>query len=770
MASLTNILVGIAEIAIGAFLLATGIGGGLGAKLLLAGTLTLVTSFMNAPSGRNGFSSSPTYSFANLGNAQFEGSPCPVVYGEHKIKPGIISVCLVQSGTTQELRILCLLGIGESRGLATIGSGSSLVSQIRLNDVPIEQFSGATWEERKGTSSQTVITGFNETGQQYTAGTRLENTQKHVHEMKGAADAVALQLQYAGFFAIGNSGKPGAASSLLKVEYKPYGAGDGSYAAFPVTTEDGPNWAKPVGSGGAGMWETWSSYFGNPSTTLGLISLLRFDGKNGRPPRGRYTIRVTGNGPAKSNATNTPTLQSLIEVNNDGRAYPGFALLGIKIPASAQINGIPTISCVFGGRLVLDPRTGLTAWSDNPVLCVRDLVTNTQYGNKTAASKLPSAVWNAAADICDQSITPVAGGSAEARHRLDYVVDAQSPIADHAKQMLDTCDMTLCEVDRKVYIVADAAKATATAFDGRATRTVADRILNGGGIRDDGNRSTLIAHSLELSQRFTKVQLQYIDRNRDWQPRVVTIFDQYVNIGAVAGGTFGVGRKIKGTTSKAIGRLTASYVNGARYLTFTQDDGAAPFVTGETITDVTSGASATSSSAPYTLSPERQLDIQMYGITRRSQAVRRARKLLNDARSRTTFASWGGFLGDLNLLPGEVPTVSADHLPWTAKPFLLLKTSCDGQGFAAFEAREYMADVYEDNVDTTQVDALAFVPGGAVPPGLRAPTDAVPSSSGSSSNAASNPATSTGKSADSKPFGGVSVLSVSVSQAAAVSK
>jgi hypothetical protein len=769
VASLSNILIGIAEIAIGAFLLATGVGGGIGVKLLLAGTLTLITSFMGAPAGRNGLSSSATYSFANLGNAQSEGSPVTVLYGEHKIKPGIISVALVQSGTTQKLRLLCLLGCGPIFGLSTLGSGSSLISQIRLNDVPLEQFTGATWDQRTGTPDQTVIPGFNETGAQYGAGTRLENTQKHVHDMKAAADAVVLDLAYAGFFAVGSTGKPGAASSLLKIEYKPVTSGDGSYSAFPVTTEDGTAWTKPSG-GAAGMWETWSDRFGNPSTSLGLLTLLRFDGKNGRPPRGRYTIRVTGNGPAKTNATNTPTLQSVIEVNNDGRTYAGFALLGIEVPASAQLNGIPTISCVVKGRLVLDPRTGLTAWSDNPVLCVRDLITNTSYGNKTAESKLPAAAWNAAADICDQQVTPVAGGSAEARHRLDYVVDTQSPISDHAKQMLDTCDMTLCEVDRKVYVVTDSAKATATAFDGRATRTVADRIANGGGIRDDSTRSTLVASSLELSQRYTKIQLQYVDRNRDWQPRVVTIFDQYINVGAVAGGTFGVGNKIKGTTSKAVGRLTASYVNGARYLTFTQDDSATPFVTGETVTDLTSGASATTSSAPYTLAPERQLDIQMYGITRRSQAIRRARKMLNDCRSRTTFATWGGFIGDLNLLPGEVPTISADHLPWTARPFLLLQTGCDAQGFATFHGREYVADVYQDNVDTTQVDALAFIPGGSVPPGLRAPSDSVPSSSGSSSNASNAPSTSTGKSADSKPFGSVSVLSVSVSQAGAVAK
>lgn len=39
-------------------------------------------------------------------------------------------------------------------------------------------------------------------------------------------------------------------------------------------------------------------------------------------------------------------------------------------------NGVPSVSAVIKGKKVYDPRTGLTAWSDNTALCLRDYLIN----------------------------------------------------------------------------------------------------------------------------------------------------------------------------------------------------------------------------------------------------------------------------------------------------------------------------------------------------------------------------------------------------------
>ena len=39
-------------------------------------------------------------------------------------------------------------------------------------------------------------------------------------------------------------------------------------------------------------------------------------------------------------------------------------------------NGVPELTAVIKGKKVYDPRTGTTAWSDNPALCIRDYLTH----------------------------------------------------------------------------------------------------------------------------------------------------------------------------------------------------------------------------------------------------------------------------------------------------------------------------------------------------------------------------------------------------------
>lgn len=721
--NLQSIIVGAIEVIAGAFLLATGIGSGLGAKLLLAGTLTLISAFMGARTGRGGFSTSPTYGWDNLGNAAYEGSPVPVIYGEHLVRPGIVSTNLRVEAGVQVLYLLCLIGAGEIHS----------ISQVRLNDVPIESFAGASADTTTalGTQSQGVIPGFNETGRQYPAGTHLDLAESHVHEMRGEADAVAINLVWQGGLQhYSTKGDLADTNSIVEVYAKAYGAPDSAYQPISPSTLDKP-WERKNNK--AGTWSVW----GRSTTAVRKQILLRLDGKKDGSEthlaRGRYVIKVVGGIAQKSGDSHIPDVASIVELSNDNRTYAGFAMMGLRLPASAQLNGIPKIECVVKGRKVYDPRDASTAWSDNPVLCVRDLLTNTWYGLGVAESKLDATSWEAAADACDATITPAAGGSAEAKWRLDYVLDVQSPGVDHLQQMLAGCRMTLSDLNRKVYVVHDTTGASARTFEGR-TASIASGRAN---IRDEGDagdrRSTLRASSLELSQRWSRVRVQYIDRNRAWQQRVVEVFDTYINIGAVTVASFGVGNKIKGQTSGAIGRLTHGYANGAAFLTYTQDDGATAFQSGEVIKDLTTGATATASSAPYTLSTDRPLEIQLYGVTRRTQALREGRKALNDARSRTVFSTWGGFLGDLDLLPGGVVAVAADHLPWTGKLFTLLSVGFDADGLAVFNAREYDADVYSDNVDTSQVDSLQFQPGGSVPPGLRDP--ATPSDGGSTANA-----------------------------------
>src|SRR5688500_1479136 len=60
----------------------------------------------------------------------------------------------------------------------------------------------------------------------------------------------------------------------------------------------------------------------------------------------------------------------------------GCAKLAVRLKYSTTLfpNGVPNVSCSVRGKKVYDPRTGLTEWSDNSALCIRDYLSNTTYG------------------------------------------------------------------------------------------------------------------------------------------------------------------------------------------------------------------------------------------------------------------------------------------------------------------------------------------------------------------------------------------------------
>jgi len=64
-------------------------------------------------------------------------------------------------------------------------------------------------------------------------------------------------------------------------------------------------------------------------------------------------------------------------------------------------NGVPEITCVIRGKKVFDPRSGLTVWSDNPALCIRDYL-KSDYGLGESSANIDDTLVSTAANVCDQ--------------------------------------------------------------------------------------------------------------------------------------------------------------------------------------------------------------------------------------------------------------------------------------------------------------------------------------------------------------------------------
>ena len=85
----------------------------------------------------------------------------------------------------------------------------------------------------------------------------------------------------------------------------------------------------------------------------------------------------------------------------------GIAYMYIKMEYDQDSfpNGIPVFTATVKGKKVKNPSTGLTAWSDNPALCLRDYLTTTGYGLGETEDNIDDDLVNAAVAICNETNT-----------------------------------------------------------------------------------------------------------------------------------------------------------------------------------------------------------------------------------------------------------------------------------------------------------------------------------------------------------------------------
>lgn len=121
-------------------------GGAFAAGSTLFGASLMASALTGAALGnmfdRRGAASSPTYGFTELENTRSQALPIPVIYGRVKVGGNIIYHRVSDDSKT----IYMAVGLGEGE--------ISGVSDIRANDIPIEDIKGAEWRVYVGTADQ----------------------------------------------------------------------------------------------------------------------------------------------------------------------------------------------------------------------------------------------------------------------------------------------------------------------------------------------------------------------------------------------------------------------------------------------------------------------------------------------------------------------------------------------------------------------------------------------------------------------------------------
>lgn len=713
-------LIGGLQLIAGIILTATGFGAAIGPKLIVTGALSLISQALGGP-GRTGFENSPTYGADGARNLTVLGAPLAMIFGECKYAPPVISAIAKTEGTKTTLYVLCALGVGEI----------DRCTDIKLNGAPLSSYPGAIRMIKRGTASQSatwlagggddgvggdvVVTGFGQIGRPNPVSTYLSDqgagAGTHIHTMTDEADELWVELLFqSGLAHFNPDGSTKSTEWFGNVRVKPFGAADTQYADFGIPKNSAGKYVQ--GDFYQGKYGPWATS-GNSRSAVRRTLIIPFK------TRGRYVVKVEGFSDDDSDDKRVPTVVLITEIDNDSRAYAGTALLALKIPMTEQIQGqIPTITGLVRGIKLFDPRTGLTTWSRNPYLVLYYLGTNAAnaLGGELTSADFDAGVGGtlrALADRADGNVTPP-GQAAEPRYELDLVIDTLAEAKEWFGQILSTC-LSNCWRTQGTFKFSEEREYVATAgtLDGRRSAAAAlstHRILAG----------SLSVRQQPSDERLTTLLVKIKDRYKDHDDATIVIQDTVINVGAVTGGPVAAGTVIKGGTSKATARLTQALTNGDAAAFYVQDAGAAALQNGETITTV-AGASCVASSAPYSETPERKAEIQLWGVTRPSHARRVGRAIFGGTRVRTLFGSLGVFLADGKLEPDEVIEVSHDRPAWTAKRLRVLVMECEESGRGQVQFREHADDPYAlvDSADPSRY----ISPGGAVPSGLRAPSN-----------------------------------------------
>jgi len=621
--------------------------------------------------GNQSFSSSPTYSFDNLGNNRGEGAPKTVILGKrNRVKPQITSTTITTSEGQQRFKGLYFVCRGEIASM-----DEDWRERLRINGVSASEFPSVKAQFRYGTADQTVIPGADTVGTAHDQGNHhLGLDQSKIHEIQDP-DAETLQLLFVARGGIMKAtGKGGIRPSAAGVRFEVYNEAydlwekltifhdgvpavnaekfhdnreadaptlswvkNGNFAYADIATEN-PEWSRVEEDGyGRKAGELFVIDETRSPVNMQLDIHLPTTSQN----KGKYTkVRVTGLVENDSNDTRECDFTTVIEVKDaEADAHPGDVLMLLEGLASEEFQGgVPEVELDSTGLLVTDPRTGVRAESENPWVLLREVLTNKVWGLGLYLPE-PSVLddgsglsWRAEMDYADGLVavdSAEGGGAEEARYRLNYVMDVKAPANDHIAQILLSCRGSIYEVQGVIKAASDRVSSSVRTFDARADQTTNRKNV----IRSPDNRSTIKIQPVPEAEIYNVVRILFLNSAEGYEKQTYTLP--------------------------------------------LNDD------VGVTVREV-------------------PLELQMFGIVDLSQAQREARYHLNTAQNSTLLAEFNVGWGDSDLEPENKVTVLDDYRYPSGKVWRLLVPVWSPTGLGRLQLREANDDNYDDALDTVR--------------------------------------------------------------------
>jgi hypothetical protein len=157
-----------------------------------------------------------------------------------------------------------------------------------------------------------------------------------------------------------------------------------------------------------------------------------------------------------------------------------------------------------------DYATFRTAWSANPVWCLRDLIINTRFGlgDFIDTTMIDLASFITASQYCENRVANGSGGY-EKKHRLDIVLDSSTKALDALIQISQTFRGLLLYSSGTIRLKVDKADLPVQLFG------------MGNIVKDSFQQSWM-----SLKDRFSVIEAQYLDKNKLYCQEKIAVLDE----------------------------------------------------------------------------------------------------------------------------------------------------------------------------------------------------------------------------------------------------
>jgi predicted phage tail protein len=291
---------------------------------------------------------SPSYDWGGPRTSYGQGNPTALNFGTVGAGGQVIGKYTTTDGENEYLNLLIEAGEGPCD---YIGDGENDnctgIAKIKINNNPVESYSGVKVFKRAGLNDQSVIPNFNDTINEQGLNYELKpDGAWHIQTTQGATGS-GIEIRFdlpRGLYWINNKGSTHSNWVSIKVQYKLHDAVDWiDWQEF--WEEDTPIYSDPEDNNPSGYEhsEGYRDFLISGVYTRPINRIYRKDNL----PIGQYDVRCqcTGMERADSNDAYQTYWTKLSHIITDDFSYPNKNLVSLNAVANGQLNGnLPNVT------------------------------------------------------------------------------------------------------------------------------------------------------------------------------------------------------------------------------------------------------------------------------------------------------------------------------------------------------------------------------------------------------------------------------------------